>query len=67
MSKSNYRSENSAVAQEINRRIQDYKSSQSPQKKLKAATALSLLALISSLDDGSEVKQLLATLKKIEK
>jgi hypothetical protein len=67
MSKSTHKNENSAAAQEINRRLQDYKSSQSPQKKLKAATALSLLALISSLDDDSEIKQLLATLKKIEK
>ena len=67
MQKSNLKNENSAVSQEINRRIQDYKSGQSPQKKLKAATALSLLALISSLDDDAEVKQLLAALKKIEK
>lgn len=54
-----------AIDQEMNKRLSDYRTSRSPEKKFKAATALSLLALISSVTNNSEADRLLKLLKSI--
>lgn len=67
MRKLQSKNESASVAKEITKRLNDYKTNKSLDKKLKAASALSLLALISSVPDDSEANRLLKLLKDIER
>lgn len=57
----------SSISQEVNRRLADYRTARTTQKKLQATSALGLLALISSFPDETQAARLLKALKKLDK
>lgn len=60
-------STSTSISQEVNRRLADYRTARTPQKKLRATSALGLLALISSFPDETQAARLLKALKKLDK
>lgn len=55
------------VSHEVNRKLSDYRTARTLQKKLQATSALSLLALISSIPDKTQASRLLKMLKSLDK